>query len=120
MSSEARRNSLADAFGVDADELRREVEETQHPASAPAKSKPRTPRTTEVEAPVEMSPGIVQIGAHEYVVMPDGRYEPAGNQVQLNFTVTAKERHLLKQLAHNERRTLVSYVREILEGRGLL
>lgn len=112
MPSDERRNSLADAFGIDADELRR-VEESAEP------SDPRVPRSAPDE-PEAVAPGIVRLGAHEYVVMDDGRLEPASNPVQMNFTVTVKERHLLKQLAYDERRSMVSYLREILEARGLL
>lgn len=107
-----RDNSLAAAFGIDADELRR-VEEGEAPSS------PRVPRA-EPDEPVEVAPGIVRIGAHEYVVLDDGRLEPASNTTQLNFTVTSKEKHLLKRLAYDERRSLVSYLREVLEARGLL
>lgn len=112
MPPDERRNSLADAFGIDADDLRR-VEEGVGPSTS------RVPRSAPDE-PTEISPGIVRMGAHEYIVMDDGRLEPATNQVQMNFTVTAKERHLLKQLAYDERRSLVSYLREVLESRGLV
>lgn len=114
-------NSLAAAFEVDADELR----------AQPDARTPRTPRRTRTpsapdaardarEHPEEVAPGIVRLGEHEYVVMEDGRFEPAENAVQVNFTITAKERYLLKELAYTERRPMVSYLREILKARGLM
>lgn len=63
---------------------------------------------------------LLTMNGWEYLRHPDGRMESADTQVQLNFTVSAKERHLLKQLAYDERRSLVSYLREILEARGLM
>ncbi len=133
MSSEKREGSLAEAFGVDPDELRSGVGETTPPPSTPrTSSAPSLPSTSSPpaaaqpsrpappEQPVEVSPGIVLIGGHEYVVREDGHYEPASNRVQLNFRVTAKEKHLLEQLAYEERRTLVSYLREALSSRGLI
>ena len=127
MSSEKRKGSLAEAFGVDPDELRSGVGETTPPPSLPSMpSMSSTPAAEQApppappEQPVEVSPGIVQIAGHEYVVREDGHYEPASNRVQLNFRVTAKEKHLLEQLAYEERRTLVSYLREALTSRGLI
>lgn len=131
-SAKPRKNSLADAFGVDADELRTpKVGETAttaviNPPPDPALARMTTQTTTNPPIPNKRSPkpavadDIVEIDGHEYVRHPDGRLDPAENTTQLNFTVTNKERHLLRRLAFEERRSLVSYLREILESRGLL
>jgi hypothetical protein len=142
-SAKPRRNSLADAFGVDADELRNNQRgETPNRAEASAHPLPPTTATTEEQqtpanapSPTATDPApdgppwslrpavaddIVEIGGHEYIRYADGRLDPADNTSQLNFTITVKERHLLRRLAYEERRSLVSYLREILESRGLL
>jgi hypothetical protein len=142
-SAKPRRNSLADAFGVDADELRTpQMGETPTPPVATTQVAPHTPANNDIPPatavvptepagiPVTIAPNptlrpavgddIVEIGGHEYIRYADGRLDPADNTTQLNFTITVKERHLLRRLAYEERRSLVSYLREILESRGLL
>jgi hypothetical protein len=141
-SAKPRKNSLADAFGVDADELRTPpagekaalaaVAERVAPPPQPTEAAiaPPTATTEPAPQPIPESPpaalrpavgdDILEIDGHEYVRYADGRLDPADNTTQLNFTITVKERHLLRRLAYEERRSLVSYLREILESRGLI
>jgi hypothetical protein len=143
-SAKPRKNSLADAFGVDADELRTPPAGEEAALAAVAKQIAPAPRAEPTEAPTpatttnadpepperaETPPpalrpavgdDILEIDGHEYVRYADGRLDPAENPTQLNFTITVKERHLLRRLAYEERRSLVSYLREILESRGLI
>ena len=107
-SPKKRKGDLEQSFELDADQLRRPEESSQGEASQASTG-----------GPVEVSPGIFQIGTHEYVKRGD-LFIPAGSKDQVNISMTAKERHLLMRLAERERRSLVSYMREILEERGLI
>jgi hypothetical protein len=110
MSSEGR-GDLEEFMAIDADEIRkkrRQPKSRRQPAEDP---------TPDV---IEIGPGLVRQGEHEYVLRPDGSMLVATVRAQVNISMTAKDEHLFRHMAEKEGRTLVSYVRELLKDRGLL